>query len=159
GVDPKRIANFQKASGQALDTFRQYIQSDKVSWTVIAAPSKAWAAKVFPNIEESKQVEQLWNAIFKAVRVDQDDPIHAWKTHDESLRSKADYLNDKKYTALHYSASGTNLTVNLPTGHIWCGAGSISEAGAKFMANMPTEEVFTVPHKDGVNGYVTSTKP
>lgn len=159
GVDPKRIANFQKASGEALETFRQYIQSDKVSWTVIAAPSQAWAEKVFPDVDPSEQIDALWNAIFKAVRVDQEDPIAAWKTHDETLHEKADYLNNKNYQSLHYTAPGTDLTVDLPKGHIWCGAGSISEDNIHFMANMPTEEVFTVPHKHGVNGYVSSTKP
>lgn len=159
GVDPKRIANFQKVSGEALEEFRQYIQSDKVSWTVIAAPSQAWAEKVFPDVDPSEQVDALWNAIFKAVRVDQEDPVAAWKTHDETLHEKADYLNDKNYTSLHYTAPGTDLTVDLPKGHIWCGAGSVSEDHVHFMANMPTEEVFTVPHKYGVNGYVSSTKP
>ncbi|KIL50774.1 aminopeptidase 2 [Jeotgalibacillus alimentarius] len=159
GVDSERISDFQKAAGQALEKYRQYIQSDKVSWTVIAAPSTGWAKKVFPDAEESEAVDQLWNAIFKAVRVDQQDPVAAWKEHDETLHEKADYLNAKKYKKLHYTAPGTDLTIELPEGHIWAGAGSVNEKGHTFMANMPTEEVFTVPHKDGVSGYVTNTKP
>ena len=159
GVDPKRIANFQKVSGEALEEFRQYIQSDKVSWTVIAAPSQAWAEKVFPDVDPSEQVDALWNAIFKAVRVDQEDPVAAWKTHDETLHEKADYLNDKNYTSLHYTAPGTDLTVDLPKGHIWCGAGSVSEDHVHFMANMPTEEVFTAPDFRRAEGTITSSKP
>lgn len=159
GVDSERIANFQKAAGQSLQKYRQYIQSDKVSWTVIAAPSEAWAAKVFPSVPKEEQVSALWEAIFKAVRVDTEDPVEAWKAHDRELHKKVDYLNEKKYRSLHYTAPGTDLTIDLPEGHLWVGAGSVNEEGHAFMANMPTEEVFTVPYKTGVNGYVTSTKP
>lgn len=159
GIEPTRIADAQKASGQALDQFRQAMQADKFSWTVIAAPSPAWAAKVFPTLPKDEQVSALWNAIFKAVRADVNHPIDAWKKHDETLHNKVDYLNNKRYQKLHYRAPGTDLTVDLPKGHLWCGAGSTNEQGHSFMANMPTEEVFTVPHKTGVNGYVSSTKP
>lgn len=159
GVNPERIANFQKAAGTALKTYRQYIQSDKVSWTVIAAPSQKWAEKVFPNESPEKSVQLLWDAIFKATRVDVDDPVKAWKQHDETLHEKVKYLNEKHYKKLHYRAPGTDLTIELPEKHIWVGAGSVNEKGHDFMANMPTEEVFTVPHKTGVNGIVSSTKP
>ncbi|AMO86940.1 Aminopeptidase 2 [Solibacillus isronensis B3W22] len=159
GIDSKRIASFQKASGTALNKYRQYVQSDKISWTVIAAPSKQWARKVFPDLPEEKQVEALWDAIFKATRADLDNPVEAWAQHNDNLHEKVDYLNNKNYAKLHYTAPGTDLTIELPKGHLWCGAGSINEKGEEFMANMPTEEVFTVPHKDGVNGYVSSTKP
>lgn len=159
GVNPERIANFQKAAGQALDKYRQYIQSDKISWTVIAAPSEAWAAKVFPDAPPEESVEKLWEAIFKATRADLEDPINEWKAHDVTLREKADYLNEKRYKSLHYTAPGTDLTIDLPKDHLWAGAGSLNEKNHEFMANMPTEEVFTVPHKMGVNGYVASTKP
>ncbi|TAA71762.1 aminopeptidase [Planococcus salinarum] len=159
GIDSKRIAASQKATGQALNKYRQYVQSDKISWTVLAAPSKAWAAKVFPDVPEDQQIEALWDAILKAVRADLEEPIEAWKEHDELLHTKVDYLNGKKYAKLHYTSPETDLEVALPKGHLWCGAGSINEKGDAFMANMPTEEVFTVPQKDGVNGYVSSTKP
>ncbi|MFS0645997.1 aminopeptidase [Siminovitchia sp. 179-K 8D1 HS] len=159
GVDPNRIANFQKAAGTALNKYRQYIQSDKVSWTVIAAPSADWANKVFPDAPPEKRVGQLWEAIFKATRVDREDPVAAWKKHDQSLHEKVDCLNKKRFKKLHYTAPGTDLTIELPEGHLWVGAGSMNEKGDEFMANMPTEEVFTVPHKLGVNGVVTNTKP
>lgn len=159
GVDPKRIANFQKAAGTALHKHRQYIQSDKISWTVIAAPSADWAKKVFPDAPAHEQIDKLWEAIFQATRADQEDPIAAWKKHDQSLHEKVDYLNKKRYKQLHYKAPGTDLTIELPEGHLWVGAGSTNEKGDEFMANMPTEEVFTVPHKLGVNGVVTNTKP
>ncbi|WP_316570110.1 aminopeptidase [Neobacillus sp. YIM B06451] len=159
GVQPQRISNFQKAAGTALANYRRMIQSDKVSWTVIAVPSREWAAKVFPDAPESEQVDKLWDAIFKAVRVDSENPVQAWKQHDETLHEKVRILNDKRFKFLHYKAPGTDLTIELPNGHLWVGAGSINEKGFEFMANMPTEEVFTVPLKTGVNGVVSSTKP
>lgn len=159
GVNPERIANFNKVAGKALSKFRQAIQSDKISWTVVAAASPAWAAKVFPNASSDQQVSLLWDAIFKAVRIDSEDPVAAWKKHDENLHKKVRYLNEKRYAKLHYQAPGTDLIIELPKNHLWCGAGSINEEGVEFMANMPTEEVFTVPLKTGVNGTVASTKP
>lgn len=159
GIESSRIAAFQKAAGTALTKYRQYVQSDKISWTVVAAPSTSWAAKVFPSLSAEEQVPALWEAIFKAVRADLDSPVEAWTKHDETLHEKVDYLNEKKYHKLHYTAPGTDLTIELPKGHLWCGAGSINEKGDAFMANMPTEEVFTVPLKTGVDGYVSSTKP
>ncbi|MFS0577007.1 aminopeptidase [Sporosarcina sp. 179-K 3D1 HS] len=159
GIDPSRIADSQKAAGQALDRFRQKMQADKFSWTVIAAPSKDWADKVFPDLPEDDRVPALWEAILKSVRADQDDPVQAWIDHDQTLHAKVDYLNEKRYQKLHYRAPGTDLTIELPEGHLWCGAGSINEQQQAFMANMPTEEVFTVPLKTGVNGFVSSTKP
>lgn len=159
GVDSTRIASFQKAAGKALSKYRQYVQSDKISWTVIAAPSQGWAEKVFPDAPQDQQIDLLWDAIFKAVRADLADPVKAWEEHDHILHEKVDYLNNKKYASLHYTAPGTDLTIDLPKGHLWAGASSTNEKGESFMANMPTEEVFTVPHKDGVNGYVSSTKP
>jgi len=159
GIDSSRIAAFQKASGTALNKYRQYIQSEKVSWTVIATPSEQWAAKVFPNLPAHKQVDALWEAIFTAVRVNEANPVEAWEKHNEELHRKVDYLNTKNYAKLHYTAPGTDLTIELPKNHLWCGAGSVNEKGDAFMANMPTEEVFTAPLKDGVNGYVSSTKP
>ena len=114
GVNPERIANFQKAAGTALSNYRQAIQSDKVSWSVIAAPSPAWAAMVFPDAPSDQQVPLLWDAIFKAVRVDTENPVDAWKKHDETLHEKVSYLNEKRYQKLHYTAPGTDLTIELP---------------------------------------------
>lgn len=159
GIDPKRIAAAAKASGIALTKYRNYLQADKASWTVIAAASKDWAAKVFPNEAGDKQVEKLWEAIFRTTRTDQPDPVKAWKEHDQNLHNKVDYLNSKKYKKLQYKAPGTDLTIELHDTHTWVGAGSENEKGNFFMANMPTEEVFTVPLRNGVNGVVKSTKP
>jgi len=158
-VKRERIANYQKASGMALKKWRQFMQSDKISWSIVAVPSQAWADKVFPDEAEENRIEKLWDAIFTATRADLDKPVEAWKKHDETLHEKVDYLNEKNYQKLHYTAPGTDLTIELPEKYLWVGAGSTNEKGHAFMANMPTEEVFTVPLKTGVNGTVTSTKP
>ncbi|ANA82278.1 aminopeptidase [Paenibacillus glucanolyticus] len=159
GIDSERIGNFYKARGEALKQYRAYQQSDKFSWCLIAVPSAPWAAKVFPDAPESEQVSKLWDAIFHTVRVDQANPVEAWNQHLEVLEAKSSVLNAKKYKKLHYIAPGTDLTIELPEGHIWAQGDSINERGHSFVANMPTEEVFTAPLKTGVNGTVHSTKP
>lgn len=159
GIDSERIGNFYKTRGEALKQYRAYQQSDKFSWCLIAVPSAAWAAKVFPDAPESEQVGKLWDAIFHTVRVDQENPVEAWNKHLEVLEAKSTVLNAKKYKKLHYIAPGTDLTIELPEGHIWAQGDSINERGHSFVANMPTEEVFTAPLKTGVNGTVHSTKP
>ncbi len=159
GIDPERIANANKTAGQALHKYRSYAMSDKVSWSVIAVPSPGWASKVFPEIEAGKQEDALWDAIFAATRVNEPDPVGAWKAHTAKLDERADFLNRKKYKALRYKAEGTDLVVELAENHLWVSGGSVNAAGTPFVANMPTEEVFTAPKKDGVNGVVKSTKP
>lgn len=159
GVDPERIQNANKAYGKAMETFRSFIQSDKISWTVVAAPTLGWAKKVFPNEKDDVAIQKLWNAIFLATRVHTDDAVSAWRKHCEILENKVATLNEKRYKALHYKSKVTDLTIELPEKHLWAGAGSTNEQGVYFVANMPTEEVFTAAKKDGVNGYVTSTKP
>ena len=159
GVDPQRIKNATKASGTALEKYRGYIMADQVSWSVIAVPSPDWAAKVFPQLPSDEQVNALWEAIFKAIRLDQDDPVKAWHEHHENLNQKTKFLNAKQYRYLHYEAPGTKLTIELPKDHVWLGGGGPNKSGTIFMANMPTEEVFTAPLKEGVNGVVSSTKP
>ncbi|TCS82121.1 aminopeptidase [Tepidibacillus fermentans] len=159
GVDPKRIATFNKTAGLALQKYREYVLSDRVSWTVIGVPSKEWAAKVFPGLSEEEQIAKLWDAIFKVSRVDVEDPIQAWKEHNENLLKKVNYLNEKKYKKLHYKAKGTDLTIELPEEHIWLGGGGENQKDVYFNPNIPTEEVFTLPLKNGVNGVVRSTKP
>jgi len=159
GIDPQRIGSFHKASGQALEKYRQYVQSDKVSWTVVAAATKNWAAKIFPDVTPDEAQVLLWNAIFESVRLNTPDPVVAWEEHNANLHKKVEVLNGFHFHKLHYTAPGTDLTIELPEKHLWVGAGSTNESNVAFMANMPTEEVFTVPYRNGVNGYVSSTKP
>ncbi|MNB76148.1 Aminopeptidase 2 [compost metagenome] len=159
GIDPERIAGFQKTRGAALKKYRELQMSDKVSWSIVAIPSQAWADKVFPDVPAEERVDKLWEAIFHTVRLDREDPVAAWQEHLDNLEQKADVLNAKKYKSLHYIAPGTDLTIELPKGHLWAQGDSINAQGHSFVANMPTEEVFTAPLKTGVNGTVRATKP
>ncbi len=159
GVDSDRVATFQAASGKALMNLRKATQANKVSWTVVAAAGKQWAAKVFPDLPEEEQVDALWDQIFKTTRVYEEDPILSWEKHDETLAQKAAELNKEQFSALHYTAPGTDIIIGLPKNHLWEGAGSYNARGEKFMANMPTEEVFTAPDYRRINGYISSTKP
>lgn len=160
GVDAQRVAAFQAANGKALVNLRKATQANKVSWTVVAAASEGWAAKVFPELATSEeQVDALWNEIFKTTRIYEENPVIAWDIHDKKLQEKAAKLNEQQFTALHYTAPGTDLTIGLPKNHLWEGAGSYNARGEEFMANMPTEEVFTAPDSRRVDGYVSSTKP
>ena len=160
GVDAQRVAAFQAANGKALVNLRKATQANKVSWTVVAAASEGWAAKVFPELSTSEeQVDALWNEIFKTTRIYEENPVIAWDIHDKKLQEKAAELNEQQFTALHYTAPGTDLTIGLPKNHLWEGAGSYNARGEEFMANMPTEEVFTAPDSRRVDGYVSSTKP
>ncbi|XBD02298.1 aminopeptidase [Pseudalkalibacillus hwajinpoensis] len=159
GIESSRISASNKAAGDAMKNFRKYTMNDKITWSIVAIPNGEWAKKIFPETSEAKAIEQLWEQIFKITRVDQEDPVEAWNKHNATLSKAKDVLNDHKYKKLIYKAPGTDLTIELPEGHIWKGGSSPSEKGIEFNANMPTEEVFTLPHKYGVNGTVSSTKP
>lgn len=159
GIDPDRIMNFEKASGDALDRFYEAIEKDEISWSIVAIPSQKWADKVFPEIPSSERVASLWERIFTSVRIDQPDPVSSWKSHIQTLTDKATQLNSLNLESLHYSAIGTDLSIELHEDHIWLTGASKTPQGTNFIANMPTEEVYTVPVKTGVNGTVTSTKP
>ncbi|MBU5255873.1 aminopeptidase [Tissierella praeacuta] len=159
-IDPKKIAANNKSSSIALKEWRKYTMNDINPWCVISIPTKSWAKRVFPNVSEEEAVEKLWAAIFNATRMDLEDPIKAWEDHMDNLKDKVDFLNNKEFKTLYYTSSnGTDLIVELPEGHIWAGGGAIDSKNTYFAPNMPTEEVFTMPLKTGVNGVVYSTKP
>ncbi|MFG6147218.1 aminopeptidase [Halobacillus sp. B23F22_1] len=160
GIDAGKVASANKARAEAMSNFRNYTMNDRIQWSIISIPIPAWAQKIFPDLSEDQAVEQLWEQIFRIVRVDQQDPVEAWEKHNETLRQAREFLNRKQYKKLVYSAPGTDLEVELPKGHIWKGGSAKTEKEKiAFNPNMPTEEVFTAPHKYGVNGHVSSTKP
>ena len=158
GIDSQKIQRASKAMSEKFQPLRKYTMNDINSWTVISVPTQKWAEKVFPNSENP--VEDLWEAIFKTVRVDKENPIKEWEDHLNTLTKKSDWLNEMNFEFLRYkSSNGTDLEIRLPEGHIWTAASSLNSKGESFVPNMPTEEVFTLPHKDGVNGVVHSAKP
>ncbi|MBM6616832.1 aminopeptidase [Bacillus suaedaesalsae] len=159
GINPDRISTANKTMAQHMKEFRNITQSSQISWCVVSVPTKEWAAKVFPKVSQEDQVDALWEAIFTCTRANLDNPVKAWEEHSSNLLSRVQYLNEKKYKKLHYRAPGTDLTIELPEKHVWVGGGGKNAKGISFTPNIPTEEVFTTPKKDGVNGIVTSTMP
>ncbi|MBU3214440.1 aminopeptidase [Clostridium estertheticum] len=159
-VNPERLSKSNKAASTAIKEYRDRMMSNKNVWCVASIPTQAWANKVFPEISEDEAMEKLWNAIFKTVRVDTKDPVASWETHKSNLKKSMDYLNLNNFKYLQYKNSlGTDLKIELPENHLWMGGSDYTPAGVEFIANMPTEEVFTLPKKTGVNGTVVSSKP
>ncbi|MCZ8534112.1 aminopeptidase [Psychrobacillus psychrodurans] len=159
GVSIDRISSFQKASGKALENYRKAVMNDVITWSIVAMPSEKWAAKVFPNLKPEEQMQALWELIFQVVRIGEGTAVQRWKEHIGNLESRATLLNNKRFKKLHYKAEGTDIQVELPKEHIWMSGASKNGQNVPFIANMPTEEVYTAPLKTGVNGYVKNTKP
>ena len=160
-IDPEKLKLANQAAGAALLEYRERLMSNKNTWCVVSVPTKGWATKVFPEDTEETAVEKLWQAIFKTVRIGEGiDTVAAWRRHIEFLQQAAAYLNAQKFVKLHYKNElGTDLEVELPEGHIWAGGAEKSELGTEFAANMPTEEVYSLPKREGVNGTVVASKP
>jgi Leucyl aminopeptidase (aminopeptidase T) len=161
GVDPDRIQKYQKAMGQRMEKYTMAQTSNKFQWCVGSYATGAWAKKVFPGIEEDKAVSKLWDEIFKAVRVQGDGgAIERWSEFVLSMKRRIKILNDYAFKYLEYKNElGTDLVVELPRGHYWSGASEKAQNGIEFSANIPSEEIFTLPKSDGVNGTVYASKP
>lgn len=158
-VDAEKISLSQKTNSTANKEFMNLIMSNTAPWCVAAVPEPAWAKKVYPDLSEEEAVEKLWESIFVMTRVDREDPVLEWDNHIANIKDKCKKLNDYNFKTLHYTAEGTDLKVDLAINHIWIGAEEKDSRGTTFIANMPTEEIFTMPKRDGVNGYVSNTKP
>lgn len=159
-VDPKRIARARNASRKKLREYSERLMSNRNIWCVASVPTPAWAKKVFPDIPAEQAVEKLWKAILKSVRADLPDPVEAWNLHKAALKERVDKLNKMQLQWIHFrNKIGTDLRVELPVNHIWMGGSDESADGIDFIANMPTEEIFTSPSRKGVNGTVVSSMP
>lgn len=157
-ISSEKIQRVSLASSKKFKPLMKYTMNDINSWCVVSVPTLSWAKKVFP--ESMDPLMDLWELIFKVTRLDMDDPVAAWEGHLDLLENKAKWLNQSNFQYLQYKASnGTDLKIELPKGHIWMAASSLNAKGEKFVPNMPTEEVFTLPKRDGVNGTVHSSKP
>ena len=159
GQDPAKVARANKANSLAYQPALEKIVNFDTNWNIIAYPGSSWARQVFPDCTEEVAVAKLADAIFAASRVDLDNPVAAWDEHNAVLRERTRWLNGQRFTALHYSAPGTDLTIGLADGHEWVGGASVAKNGITCNANIPTEEVFTTPHCRRVTGHVVSSKP
>ena len=159
GQDSELIAQQQGAIQKLTKPISDHVGKNTMNWTVLSIPVTGWADKVFPDLPEEEQIPALWDALFKICRVYEDDPVGVWQTHLNNLKKRSLYLDQKAYQGLHYTAPGTDLRIALPKGHTWKSAGFTTRSGIPFTANIPTEEVFTLPDKRFTEGTVRATRP
>ena len=157
--DPNKVSRANRALSAAYRPALELITRHEINWTIVASATPAWAAEMFPTDAPDVALNKLWDAIFKTTRIGVADPVNAWKTHDAELHKRAAFLNKKRYAALRYRGPGTDFRLGLSDGHLWLGGGTTAGNGAYCIPNMPTEEVFTTPHKNHADGTVTATKP
>ena len=159
GLDPSGAATLQREAFKHSGPLWQLMSEGAMNWSAITAPVAGWTEKVYPELPADEAKAEFWDAIFSMCRVKEVDPINAWEDHLRQLASRSGYLNDKRFSALKLTGPGTDLTVGLVDGHLWHSGALSSQAGVSFTANIPTEEVFTLPHRDRIDGVVASTKP
>ncbi|WP_044336855.1 aminopeptidase [Rossellomorea aquimaris] len=158
-TDAKRVAILNRASAEAMKDFSAYIGGGKISWLIAAFPTVEWAQTVFPELSQEEAIDKLWENIFYTTRTDQVNTVALWEAHINNLNKNAERLNQNKYKKLHYKGPGTDLTIEFHPQTEWISAQFTNDQGIPFVPNLPTEEVFTIPVKHGVNGVVSSTKP
>lgn len=159
GLDPAAVEKLHMVTATKAGPAFAYIGNGSINWSAVSGSMSGWAKKVFPDLTVEEAEIRLWDTIFDVCRVKADDPVQTWQQHIANLEARAAYLNHKAYNGLHYKAPGTDLRVGLPDGHLWLSGGLVAQNGIKNVVNIPTEEVFTMPHKDRINGVVTATKP
>jgi len=161
GVDADRIMRWRKVSGKEIKAYSDAQSANVFQWCVASYAGKAWAKKVFPEMSEDKAVESLWDKIYETARVTGDGKsAQRWQEHIEEGRRRVEILNKMNLRSLHYkNGLGTDFTVELPEGAYWTGACELARTGFEFVANIPTEEIFTLPKKDGINGRMVASMP
>ncbi len=157
--DPEKVARANRARSKAYKPVIEHITGFDTNWCVVSAATPSHAKNVFPELPPDAALAALWSAIFKCTRADLPDPVGAWENHTKLLHARTAYLNDKRYAALKYSGPGVDLNIGLVDDHIWAGGASTARNGILCNPNIPSEEVFTMPHRERVDGMVRSTKP
>jgi aminopeptidase len=159
--DPAKVSRANVASSKASKPAMDFITRHEINWTIVAAATPAWAALVFPDDPAPAALSKLWDAVFFASRITSADPVAQWKEHGENLKRRVDFLNARRFHSLrfHTPDGATDLTVGLADQHLWAGGGTTAGNGVYCQPNIPTEECFTTPHKDRVNGHVAASKP
>lgn len=160
-IEGSKLQTVNLENVKAMEPFRYYTMANYGQWTIVAVPNAIWAKKVFPDLNEKEGIQALWEAILKTVHVDEEkDTLKIWEKHNQDLKHYYTILNNYNLKSLHFSNSlGTDLTVDLAINHIWRGGQDYTLSNIAFNPNLPTEEVFTMPKRDGVNGIVYATKP
>ena len=160
GIDPLKISTWSKAVHQQCQTFYDHLDLGIDRWCIVGAPSLAWANKVFPDMSDKEAIQALWQSIFKVTRCDEENPVEAWNAHRHSFERRVGILNEKKMRSLHFKNSlGTDITIGMNKDYLFAGGGSYTTDGIYSFPNIPTEEIFTSPNKEDVNGIVYSSMP
>jgi len=160
GVDPSRLQRFSRVASTATKAHSKLTMSSALRWSIIATPSPKWAAKVFPGLPEAEAIDKLWQMILKAARADGADPIKDWQEHDNNFTNRVDYLNTQQFASLRITTGiGSDFTLGLVQNHVWEGGSDKDKAGIPFFPNLPTEEIFTMPHREKAEGRVVASMP
>jgi aminopeptidase len=159
GADQERIARRSKVTAQQGREPSEQMMAFAVNWSVGAMPVPSWASKVFPGLPQEQAISGLWDAIFKVCRADRADPVAAWRAHTSKLGEVCRHLNSRRYHALHLKNAHSDLTVGLADAHLWVGGAWPAQNGVLGVPNLPTDEVFTAPHRERTDGYVRASKP
>lgn len=157
--DPALVSSYSRSYSSHMKPFLDRISANQVQWLVVCPPTPGWAQAVFPDLDPAQAEDRLWEAVIKACRLDSPVPAESWEKNLAALERRAAYLTECQYQSLHFQAPGTDLRVQLPAGHIWLGGRDQTPEGVIFCANIPTEEIFTLPHREGVEGTVRATRP
>lgn len=157
--DPGKVSRANQAVSKAYRPALELITRHEINWTIVASATPAWAAAMFPDDPPDVALSKLWDAIFATTRINVDDPVSNWKAHDAELHKRAAHMNGKRYAALQYRGPGTDFRLGLADDHLWLGGGTTAGNGLYCIPNMPTEEIFTTPHKERAEGAVTASKP
>jgi aminopeptidase len=152
-LDPDRVGRAQMRTLNEITG--QMLAENSVNWTVVAFPTEAWAERVFGGPD----VERLWDAVAFCTRLDEPDPVAAWREHVQRLARRSAQLNELRFDALRYRGPGTDLTIGLLDQSLWIGGGLATMDGIEYVPNLPTEEVFTTPDCRRVDGVVSATRP
>ncbi|GAB1380352.1 aminopeptidase [Pararhodobacter aggregans] len=157
--DPDKVGRANRAMSMAYSSARDRITRFATNWTIVAWPDAAWARLVSPDLSEHDAQRKLAEAIFAASRVDDDDAVARWEAHNAELGRRAGWLDGQNFASLHFTGPGTDLSVGLADGHKWIAGATETLSGILCNPNIPTEEVFTTPHRLRVSGHVSATKP
>lgn len=159
GQDPALISTMMRAAARAAKPASDLVQRHAAAWVVVSYPTPGWAAEIFPDLPAEERLPRLWQAIATTCRLDQPDPIAAWQQHVQGLEACCRYMNARRYDAIRLRAPGTDLTVGLADDHLWAGGGAHNAAGLPFVPNLPTDEIFTLPHRARAEGVLSSSCP
>lgn len=159
GVAPTAVAELRRIAWEHFGPVAQQLVQGATNWTIAPAPNPAWAQVAYADLAPERRLAALWEDVFTSARVNEPSPVAAWQLHIQLLQQQCADLNAQRLTTLRYKGEGTDLTVSLPPGHVWCTARLTTKSGVPFVANLPTEEIFTAPHRDSANGHVRVSRP